>query len=300
MIGYPAFPSSAIAGMLRTAFALAVLVPAVALPSCREPARPEPSEPGPVPLASAPVESVHPEKPSSSLPASPEAERAPVLAKGAPSGSAAAEPEKPDQRLVPRRSYAVAAIGDSLTDFRSHGGKFLLYLRERCPESRFDSYGKGGDMVNQMRRRMGKDLFDHPPVAYTHLIVFGGVNDLYSDLTAGRTVAKIAADLTTIYAAGHKHGMKVIAMTVAPWGDFKLFFTAARGETTRELNRWILAQRATGADFVVDTYPLLSCGDPEKLCDRFVEPFHDGLHFGPPAHQMLAEALYDTVFSDCR
>jgi lysophospholipase L1-like esterase len=254
---------------------LAVLV--IALTACRAPARTDTSEPSSAPPASAPA------------PAS-----APTPT---PSDSAPAEPKN---ALVPKRSYAVAALGDSLTDFRSRGGGYLRFLHERCPESRFDSYGKGGDMVNQMRRRMANELFDHAPVTYTHLIVFGGVNDLYSDLTAGRTVKKIAADLTAIYTAGLQHGMKVVAMTVAPWGDFKLFFTEARGETTRELNRWILAQKPPGADFVVDTYPLLSCGDPQKLCDRFLEPFHDGLHFGPPAHQKLADALFETVFSDCR
>jgi lysophospholipase L1-like esterase len=260
------------------AFGFVVVVPLVALAACRAPARTETSEQASAPATPSPV------------------------AKVAPAPSAAAEPKNAEHRSapVPQRSYAVAALGDSLTDFRSHGGGYLRSLRERCPESRFDSYGKGGDMVNQMRRRMATDLFDHAPVAYTHLIVFGGVNDLYSDLTAGRTVKKIAADLTKIYAAGHQHGMKIVAMTVAPWGGFKLFFTEARGETTRELNRWIIAQRGAGADFVVDTYPLLSCGDPQTLCELFFEPFHDGLHFGPPAHQKLADALFETVFSDCR
>src|SRR5437899_2691707 len=52
-----------------------------------------------------------------------------------------------------RRKYAVAALGDSLTDPHSHGGKYLDVLRARCPESFFESWGKGGDMVNMMRRR---------------------------------------------------------------------------------------------------------------------------------------------------
>src|SRR5690242_18840652 len=35
---------------------------------------------------------------------------------------------------VARRTYVVAAIGDSLTDLRSHGGGYLTILQERCPE----------------------------------------------------------------------------------------------------------------------------------------------------------------------
>jgi lysophospholipase L1-like esterase len=202
---------------------------------------------------------------------------------------------------VARRTYVVAAIGDSLTDFRAHGGGYLNVLSERCPESRFYNFGKGGDMVNQMRGRLEKDVLAAPSVPYTHLIVFGGVNDLYSDLTAGRTVAKISKDLSAMYADARQRGMKVVALTVAPWGGFSRYFTEPRGTTTLELNRFILDQQKTGAvDFVVDTYPLLSCGDPERLCDALTPPFRDGLHFGPAAHRKLADALSAAVFSDCR
>ena len=89
----------------------------------------------------------------------------------------------------------VAAMGDSLTDARSNGGKYLDVLRKRCPNSRFDNYGKGGEMVNQMRRRFADDLFAPGKPAYTHVIVFGGVNDLYSDRTAGRTPPGIERDI---------------------------------------------------------------------------------------------------------
>src|SRR5689334_6399652 len=73
----------------------------------------------------------------------------------------------------PKQPVSVAAIGDSLTDARSNGGKFLDLLRERCPRSRFDNYGKGGQMVNQMRRRFAGDLFGPGRPSYTHVIVFG-------------------------------------------------------------------------------------------------------------------------------
>lgn len=198
-----------------------------------------------------------------------------------------------------KKRYLVAAIGDSLTDSRSNGGKYLDYLGKRCPESRFDNYGVGGDMVNQMRRRFDRDL----PVkqsAYTHLLVFGGVNDLYSDLTAGRTPELIGADLTAIYSAAKSRGWKVIALTVAPWGGFTKYYNASRGAATRTLNEWIVAQRGSTVDFVIETGPLLSCGDPELLCPAAHAPFKDGLHFGPVGHEKIGKALFDTVFSDCR
>ena len=223
-----------------------------------------------------------------------------------PAASPAASPEAgaPAAAEGPVR-YAVAALGDSLTDPRSQGGKYLDYLRERCPNSRFDGFGKGGEMVNQMRRRFARDVFgDEPDAAprtgaYTHVIVFGGVNDLLSDKTAARTPAKITADLTAIYATAREHGARVIAITVAPWGGHP-DYNPSRGEATRQVNRFILEQLAAGTvDHVVDSVPLLSCGNPERVCGRYGGPFKDGLHFGAEGHTILGEALYRDVFKDC-
>jgi lysophospholipase L1-like esterase len=199
-----------------------------------------------------------------------------------------------------RTPVVVAAMGDSLTDARNAGGKYLDVLRRHCPKSRFDNYGKGGEMVNQMRMRFAADLFAPGKPAYTHVIVFGGVNDMYSDLTAGRTPALIERDLTAMYEMAHRHGAKVVAITVAPWGGFTRYFNATRLAATLETNRWILAQRDAGAiEAAVDSYPLLSCGDPTMLCARFVAPFNDGLHFGPEGHEKLGEQLFAQVFSGC-
>ena len=200
----------------------------------------------------------------------------------------------------PKAPVVVAAMGDSLTDARSGGGKFLEWLRARCPTSRFDNYGIGGQMTNQMRHRFDDDVFGPGKPPYTHVIVFGGVNDLYSDLTAGRTPARIEQDLALMYQEAHRHGAKVVALTVAPWGGFTRYFNASRSAATLEVNRWIVAQRAAGAvDAVVDAYALLSCGDPTVLCPAYAAPFHDGLHFGSDAHARLGEALFAQAFANC-
>jgi lysophospholipase L1-like esterase len=231
---------------------------------------------------------------------------APVRADSAPSAAPhRIERVERVEAARPRRVYSVAAIGDSLTDPRSNGGRYLRFLAERCPESRFDSYGKGGEMVNQMRRRFAEDVLGIPPgpgkPRYTHVIVFGGVNDLYSDLTAHRTVKKITSDLSAMYAAAREHGLRVVALTVTPWGGLSRYFTPARAATTAELNRWILAQPGAGTvDFAVDAFPLLSCGSPDSLCEAYAKPYHDGLHFGPEGHRRIADALFRDVFADCR
>ena len=220
-----------------------------------------------------------------------------TLAAASPADEAApAEAPKPPQG----KRYVVAAIGDSITDAHA-GGKYLTYLAKRCPDSRFDNYGRGADMVNQMRRRFARDVYAPSNPKYTHVIVFGGVNDLYSDLTAKRTPAKIEKDLTIMYEMAREHGAKVVAITVAPWGGFRRYYNARRGGTTLEVNRWMNQQQVEGKiDHVVDAYGLLSCGDPEKLCPDFVPPFNDGLHFNAKGHEKLGQALYEQVFSDCR
>jgi lysophospholipase L1-like esterase len=229
--------------------------------------------------------------PSTAAPASP--------GPGAPTTPGTAAPSAPQKK----QKVTVAAIGDSLTDAKSHGGGYLDYLRKKCPKSRFDNYGKGGQMVNQMRKRFAVDVLgegvpDKP--AYSHVIVFGGVNDLYSDDTAGRTPEKIEGDLLRMYKAAKGKGMRVVALTVAPWGGFKKYFTDHRKKTTAEVNKWIGAQvAAKNVDQVVDAFALLSCGDADKICAKYAEPFKDGLHFGAAGHEVLGKALHDKVFTDC-
>jgi len=198
------------------------------------------------------------------------------------------------------RAHSVLVVGDSLSDPRVGGGRFLRAVTEACPATTVDNHARGGFMVNQMRRRFEAELGPRLPGGYTDLLVFGGVNDLYSDETAGRSVDKIQRDLGALYAAGRAHGLRVIAFTVAPWGGFSRYFTERRARTTEQLNAWIAEQREQGkVDVVVDAYALLSCGDPERLCPKFEAPRADGLHFGPLGHARLGEELLKQAFADC-
>jgi lysophospholipase L1-like esterase len=197
------------------------------------------------------------------------------------------------------RICRVALIGDSLTARSAGGGLYVGYLEQRCPLSQFVNFAKGGTMVNQMRRKLETGVLVN--AGFTHLLVFGGVNDLYSDETAGRTPAKAAADLAAMYALGKAHGLRVIGISVAPWGGFSRYYNPRRAAATRELNAWVLAQPTAGTlDVAVDAFSLLSCGDPERLCPRYDRTPSDGLHFGKAGHQALGAALYDAEFKRCR
>jgi len=273
---------AAIVGLARAA----VPPPAAATAKSAAPPSGAPSSPPPPPPSAVP----------SAAPTAPPTVTPRVASTGAPASP-------PGAVSSAKRTFIVAAIGDSLTDAKSHGGGYLDFLRKKCPKSQFDNYGKGGEMVNQMRKRFARDVLgegatDKP--AYTHVLVFGGVNDLYSDETAGRTPEKIEGDLLRMYKAAQGKGMKVIALTVAPWGGFTKYFNEHRSKTTRELNKWIGAQvAAKSVDHVIDAFSLLSCGEADKLCPKFAEPFKDGIHFGKGGHEVLGQALYSKVFSSC-
>jgi lysophospholipase L1-like esterase len=193
----------------------------------------------------------------------------------------------------------VLVLGDSLTDEKVAGGGFVRILRERCAGVTFDNRAKGGFMVNQIRKRLETEVLPENG-RYSHAIVFGGVNDLYSDQTANRTLTRIESDLTRIYEALKTRGTDVIAITVTPWGDFKRWYSPERGQNTLTLDAWIMSQAQAGnVASAVDAYPLLSCGDPERLCPELALPHKDGLHFGKLGHEKLAEALLAGPFRAC-
>lgn len=213
--------------------------------------------------------------------------------------SASAQPPRLDGPSTHTTPTRVLILGDSLSDEAVGGGGYVRLLRERCPNAIFDNHAKGGFMVNQIRKRLETVVLPMN-LRYSHALVFGGVNDLYSDQTASRTLARIQADLSAIYSALKGRGVKVIAITVTPWGGFKRWYTAKRGENTLTLNRWIVEQSDAGLTSVtLDAYPLLSCGEPERLCPSLAAPYKDGLHFGKLGHEKLGEALQALAFPSC-
>lgn len=232
---------------------------------------------------------------------------APIAAERArvsPLDSPPVSPLDAGKKAEKKRRYVVAAMGDSLTDPRSHGGKYLNYLRERCTNSRFDSYGVGGQMVNQMRKRFARQVLgipaneEDPKPKYTHVIILGGINDICSDESAKRTNDKIQADLSAMYRMAHEHGIRVIALTLPPWGGFKRYYNERRAASTHTINRFIREQALTVAvGSVLDIYPILSCGDPELLCDEYGWP--DKVHWSAKGHEVVGKALYAHDFADC-
>ncbi len=248
--------------------------------------------------------------------------RGPVLLAGALAAALAAVPAQPAQgahaeapsaqgvsapdRQTPKQRYVVAAIGDSLTDTRVGGGLYLKELAKLCPGSRFDAYGVGGQQTRHMRWRLEQDLFGVglPPGArskpkYTHVLILGGVNDLLAGSIHDARIRGIESNLRWMYGAAREHGVKVVALTVSPWGKLRGVDDRRIG-ATHALDTWIRAQAAIGAvDFALDTYPLLSCGDPDVLCPAYRRFADDNVHWGKKGHEIIGKALWREVFADC-
>ncbi|HYQ17125.1 MAG TPA: hypothetical protein VEQ58_15240, partial [Polyangiaceae bacterium] len=102
-----------------------------------------------------------------------------ATALAAPSTSIAAPSASVAPSHPPRAITQVLVLGDSLTDEKVGGGGFVRILRERCSGATFDNRAKGGFMVNQIRKRLETEVLPEGN-RYSHAIVFGGVNDLYS------------------------------------------------------------------------------------------------------------------------
>ena len=193
-------------------------------------------------------------------------------------------------REATRRRYVVAAIGDSLTDTRVGGGRYMAALAKRCPQSRFDAYGIGGQFTSDMRARFASDLFGAGKPEYTHVIVLGGVNDLLSGRVA---VKSVASQLEAMYTTARARGLTTIALTVPPWAYPDPPRDRAR---TVELDRWILAQPV---DRVVDITPLLECGPQKLLCEGYRRMSGDGTHWNERGHERVAAAIWDAAMRDC-
>jgi len=199
----------------------------------------------------------------------------------------------------------VAAIGDSFTDPRSHGGIYLKVLGERCPKSRFQSYGVGGNMANMVRRRFLRDVFGEDPPgtptserpAWTHVLVLVGLGDVLSNVTAKRTAGAVQRDLAWMSAETRARGAKSIVLSLPPWAGFR-DYDGARAGMARAVNTWIADAGVAGSiDATFDTRAVLSCGQVERLCDRFAAP--DRLHWNEAGQRAVGEALHQAAFSDC-
>lgn len=220
--------------------------------------------------------------------------------------SPASPSDSPPSEASHARAYVVAAIGDSLTDTRVGGGLYMRLLQARCPQSRFDAYGVGGQRTDHMRWRLARDLFGEgawavsPRPPYTHMLTLGGVNDLVASPRGYASTQSIRDNLSAMWKVARARGVKVIALDVPPWSTRGAVRDLRLG-ATRRLNSWILSQPATGTvDAAVDIHARLVGDDGISLRPEFRRFHNDFIHWNRRGHEVVAEELFHDVFSDCQ
>lgn len=173
-------------------------------------------------------------------------------------------------------SYAIAAIGDSITDGyattvdASRAWPTVLAVRLRADARTAHvgvvNLGVSGNQVLQdgagvsMLARLDRDVLSRPGVRW--VVLLGGINDINTTeffVPPPVTPEAIIAGYEQIITRCHAHGLRVVGGTLTPQEG--QFTATDHGERTREaVNRWI---RTSGRfDAVVDFDAVLR--DPER------------------------------------
>ncbi len=146
----------------------------------------------------------------------------------------------------------VFCIGDSLTSHTHDQRSMTNRLMDQLGRSwRIVNKGTGGNLTAQMVTRFAADVTALAK-AGDYVVIWGGVNDAINDVLATTT----EANLQTMYTAAAAAGMKVIALTIAPWKNYSSW-SADRQTRTDAVNAWIMSGTPTGVTTKVDMFTLM-------------------------------------------
>lgn len=149
-------------------------------------------------------------------------------------------------------------IGDSLTSHTHSNRMYPSRIMDTLGRGwRVINKGTGGNLTAQMVTRFAADVTALAR-AGDYVIIWGGVNDAINDVAAATT----EANLQTMYTAAQAAGMKVIALTIAPWKNYSSW-SSGRQALTDAVNAWIMSATPTGINYKIDMFTLMenSAGD---------------------------------------
>jgi lysophospholipase L1-like esterase len=170
-------------------------------------------------------------------------------------------------------------VGDSIT---YGGGSYARLLKSRHQTV---IIAKNGVQTGWMLRRLRETNLH----GFTHLIVFGGGNDI----NCGH-LAQAGRNLLDMYRLGKLAGLKVVAVTHHPWRGWPSW-TPTKHEQTMALNWWIRERASAVIDGVADFYGLVRDPDyPQRLAPLYGNGA-DGLHPNSFAHQLLFKEMLKII-----
>jgi len=186
------------------------------------------------------------------------------------------------------QQHQIYSLGDSLSSLNttSPGQENLLKLVSLLGNKwNGNNFALSGYTTTQMLAKL-PEVLNNKDVEY--LIVWGGVNDIRTDVAN----ATIESNLQAIYTAAHNAGIKVIALTISPFKGSR-YYTSGRQTYLDAINTWIL-NTATNIDYKIDVYPLLE--DP-GAADYLLaaNDYGDGLHLTTAGQDNVGTAVYNEV-----
>lgn len=121
------------------------------------------------------------------------------------------------------RPIKAMAIGGSVTAWPR--GPYTAFLHAACPNVEIVNKGKVGVGARQLKERFVKQLVSNRRTNLkkheTWLLFQGGLNSLGTPYRTNR-------DVRDIFKRAHKHGVKVVALSLMSWGNLRRF-RGARG-----------------------------------------------------------------------
>jgi len=211
----------------------------------------------------------------------------------------------------------VSIMGDSLSARATPNRGYGTYLEKLCPGLEIETYGIGGQNTRQMVNRFKKDIVDKTLGSYRmydDVIIFAGINDIaqidsdyikigkvWSEEKVDEHTLGIIERLDSMYKEAKDSGMRVIAVTITPWGRY-------RGRVTRygqshwsensqkaidSINLW-LRSKPENVDVVIDAYNVLEdFNHPDALQKEFTG---DRLHLNSKGNKVLANEIYNVAY----
>ncbi len=192
----------------------------------------------------------------------------------------------------------VVAYGDSIT---ANGG-YVSFLGQQNIGT-VENKGTIGHTTYQLNNEYESTVANK---GYTDIIIFGGINDLYNEVSSGRSVSesvkRISSWLQSMYDSAHADGMRVIAATITSSKGYSTTYNGGVIEWTqkhydiqKQVNAWILS-KPNNVDAVVDVDSKLR--DPQdhaKLLDMYAS--NDKLHPNSAGQKIIGEAIYESAFT---
>lgn len=177
----------------------------------------------------------------------------------------------------------VASIGDSLTMLGYYQAALQSDLGLKWQVL---NWGVGGEFSSDGAARFATWIVNQGNAKY--VIVFYGINNI----RLGQNATDVQPDLQSMYDAAHAAGIKVIAVTLTPFGLDTTDWTSTKETQRNLLNAWIRAI-PTNVDFIVDADLILR--DPAAHQNYLAAYNADGLHYNLAGGTALGHGIYSAV-----